>query len=101
MLIHLCNSQSHVCVPGWPGAHHSTDCEGLEWPGGRDASHPSDTEEEVLVQLVNTNVTYRGKCIKYLLMSQIKCIDIILNIFFMLNRVVLYLKPQPSFVLVC
>ncbi|XP_027141618.1 proto-oncogene DBL isoform X1 [Larimichthys crocea] len=37
----------------WPGAHHSVDiCEGLEeWPGGRDAFHPSDTEEEVLVQL--------------------------------------------------
>ncbi|XP_071773213.1 proto-oncogene DBL [Centroberyx gerrardi] len=37
----------------WPGAPHSVDiCEGLEeWPGGRDASHPSDTDEEVLVQL--------------------------------------------------
>ncbi|XP_044060416.1 proto-oncogene DBL isoform X2 [Siniperca chuatsi] len=37
----------------WPGAHHSVDiCEGLEeWPGGRDTFHPSDTEEEVLVQL--------------------------------------------------
>lgn len=43
-----------MCVSGWPGAHHSVDiCEGLEeWPGGRDAFHPSDTEEEVLVQLV-------------------------------------------------
>uniref|UniRef100_A0A671UT09 MCF.2 cell line derived transforming sequence a n=1 Tax=Sparus aurata TaxID=8175 RepID=A0A671UT09_SPAAU len=37
----------------WPGAHHSVDiCEGLEeWPGGRDPFHPSDTEDEVLVQL--------------------------------------------------
>ncbi|XP_014268154.2 proto-oncogene DBL isoform X3 [Maylandia zebra] len=37
----------------WPGAPHSVDiCEGLEeWPGGRDPFHPSDTEEEVLVQL--------------------------------------------------
>ncbi|XP_008302623.1 proto-oncogene DBL [Stegastes partitus] len=37
----------------WPGAHHSVDiCEGLEeWPGGRDGFHPSDTEDEVLVQL--------------------------------------------------
>eukprot|EP00064_Thunnus_orientalis_P002095 superscaffoldBa00000145_g2102 len=37
----------------WPGAHHSVDiCEGLEeWPGGQDTFHPSDTEEEVLVQL--------------------------------------------------
>ncbi|XP_032383055.1 proto-oncogene DBL isoform X2 [Etheostoma spectabile] len=37
----------------WPGAHHSVDiCEGLEkWSGGRDTFHPSDTEEEVLVQL--------------------------------------------------
>ncbi|XP_053179359.1 proto-oncogene DBL [Scomber japonicus] len=36
----------------WPGAHHSVDiCEGLEeWSGGRD-TFPSDTEEEVLVQL--------------------------------------------------
>ncbi|XP_063351181.1 proto-oncogene DBL isoform X4 [Pelmatolapia mariae] len=37
----------------WPGAPHSVDiCEGLEeWPGGRDPFHPSDTDEEVLVQL--------------------------------------------------
>ncbi|TDH07495.1 hypothetical protein EPR50_G00106590 [Perca flavescens] len=37
----------------WPGAHHSVDiCEGLEkWSGGRDTFHPSDTEEEVLMQL--------------------------------------------------
>lgn len=43
--------------PGWPGAHHSVDiCEGLEeWPGGRDPFHPSDTEDEVLVQLVRLN----------------------------------------------
>lgn len=41
-----------MCVSGWPGAHHSVDiCEGLEeWPGGRDAFHPSDTEDEVLVR---------------------------------------------------
>lgn len=45
---------SNVCFVGWPGAHHSVDiCEDLEeWSGGRDAFHPSDTEEEVLVQLV-------------------------------------------------
>lgn len=49
---------SKVCVPGWPGAHHSVDmCEGLEWPGGRDGFPPSDTEEEVLVQLVRPNTT--------------------------------------------
>lgn len=42
------------CVPGWPGAHHSVDtCEDLEeWSGGRDAPQLSDTEDEVLVQLV-------------------------------------------------
>lgn len=41
-------------VPGWPGPHHSADiCEGLEdWSGGLDVFHPSDTEEEALVQLV-------------------------------------------------
>lgn len=49
-----------MCVLGWPGAHHSVDiCEGLEeWSGGRDAFHPSDTEEEVLVQLVRLNISY-------------------------------------------
>ncbi|KAM6924206.1 proto-oncogene DBL [Xenentodon cancila] len=37
----------------WPGAHHSVDiCEGLEeWSGGRDVLHPSDTDDDVLVQL--------------------------------------------------
>lgn len=41
-------------MPGWPGAHHSVDaCEDLEeWAGGQDAPQPSDTEDEVLVQLV-------------------------------------------------
>ncbi|CAL8356346.1 unnamed protein product [Merluccius merluccius] len=34
----------------WPGAPHSVDiCEGLEeWSGGRDHTHPSDTDEEVI-----------------------------------------------------
>lgn len=52
--------KSHVCAPGWPGAPHSVDiCEGLEeWPGGRDPFHPSDTEEEVLVQLVRPNAAF-------------------------------------------
>lgn len=47
------------CVPGWPGAHHSVDaCEDLqEWPGGQDALQPSDTEDEVLVQLVGKATT--------------------------------------------
>ncbi|CAG09815.1 unnamed protein product, partial [Tetraodon nigroviridis] len=37
----------------WPGPHHSADlCEGLEdSSGGQDVFHPSDIEEEVLVQL--------------------------------------------------
>lgn len=44
-------------MPGWPGAHHSVDaCEDLEeWTGGQDAPRPSDTEDEVLVQLVRQN----------------------------------------------
>lgn len=39
---------------GWPGAHHSVDaCEDLEeWSGGQDGPQLSDTEDEVLVQLV-------------------------------------------------
>lgn len=61
-IVSTCNIQSHVCVPGWPGAHHSIDaCEDLEWPGGRDAFHPSDTDEEVLVQLVRPNVIQEDK----------------------------------------
>uniref|UniRef100_A0A3P8SFN6 MCF.2 cell line derived transforming sequence n=1 Tax=Amphiprion percula TaxID=161767 RepID=A0A3P8SFN6_AMPPE len=46
-------SPKHQHNRRWPGAHHSVDiCEGLEeWPGGRDSFHPSDTEDEVLVQL--------------------------------------------------
>uniref|UniRef100_A0A3B4G4A6 MCF.2 cell line derived transforming sequence n=1 Tax=Pundamilia nyererei TaxID=303518 RepID=A0A3B4G4A6_9CICH len=47
------HSPKHQHNRRWPGAPHSVDiCEGLEeWPGGRDPFHPSDTEEEVLVQL--------------------------------------------------
>uniref|UniRef100_A0A3B5A0C5 MCF.2 cell line derived transforming sequence n=1 Tax=Stegastes partitus TaxID=144197 RepID=A0A3B5A0C5_9TELE len=47
------HSPKHQHNRRWPGAHHSVDiCEGLEeWPGGRDGFHPSDTEDEVLVQL--------------------------------------------------
>lgn len=55
--VNSCHSLS-LCVPGWPGAHNSVDiCEGLqEWSGGQDAFHPSDTEEEALVQLVSQSV---------------------------------------------
>lgn len=47
-------------VPGWPGAHHSVGiCEGLEeWSGGQDAFHPSDTEEEAVVQLVRQDTLF-------------------------------------------
>lgn len=49
-----CCSLSTALVPGWPGTHRSEDlCEGLEdSSGGQDIFHPSDMEEEVLVQLV-------------------------------------------------
>lgn len=47
-------SLNTALVSGWPGPHHSADfCEGLEESsGGQDVFHPSDMEEEVLVQLV-------------------------------------------------
>lgn len=59
-------SLSTVLFPGWPGPHHSPDCcEDLEdSSGGQDVFHLSDTEEEVLVQLVrlyflkNSNSSY-------------------------------------------
>lgn len=62
MFINTCDSLSAVRVSGWPGAHHSVDiCEGLEeWSGGQDAFHPSDTEEEALVQLVRLNTDTFG-----------------------------------------
>ena len=57
-----CHSLSTVYVPGWPGAQHSADiCEHLEdWSGGLDAFHTSDTDEEVLVQLVRKKTTFHA-----------------------------------------
>lgn len=70
VFINTCDSlYCTVRVPGWPGAHHSVDiCEGLEeWSGGQDTFHPSDTEEEALVQLVrrNTDTLDTMQYIKY------------------------------------
>ncbi|KAF3838589.1 hypothetical protein F7725_010357 [Dissostichus mawsoni] len=64
----------------WPGAHNSVDiCEGLqEWSGGQDAFHPSDTEEEVLVQLSPGRYMALGDCLQNGPDSiTIKCGDII------------------------
>ncbi|KAM3866729.1 proto-oncogene DBL [Diretmus argenteus] len=64
----------------WPGAHHSVDiCEGLEeWPGGRDAIHPSDTDEEVMLQLSPGRYRALADCLRNGPDSvTIKCGDVI------------------------
>ncbi|KAM4621117.1 proto-oncogene DBL [Polymixia lowei] len=64
----------------WPGAPHSVDiCEGLqEWSGGRDTSHPSDTEEEVMAQLSPGRYRALADCLRNGPDSvTIKCGDVI------------------------
>ncbi|XP_076005159.1 proto-oncogene DBL [Genypterus blacodes] len=64
----------------WPGATHSVDiCEGLgEWPGGMDAFHPSDTEEEALVQLSPGRYRALAECLRNGPESiTVKCGDVI------------------------
>lgn len=50
----------------WPGAQHAVNmCEALEeWPGGSDVLHPSDTEEDNLLQLTPGKYKALADCVQ-------------------------------------